>query len=122
MKYMLLIYDNDDIRRRWLTSPDGRVHMQRMAESTEALRASGELVAGDPLADPSQTRTVRTVDGTPAVTDGPFAESKEYLGGYMIVDVDSPERAAEIAETFFPTPFFTAIEVRPLMDRGGGDA
>ena len=64
-----------------------------MKELTE----SGELVGGEALADPSNTRTIRVVDGAPAITDGPFAEAKEHLGGYLIVDCESAERAAEIA-------------------------
>jgi hypothetical protein len=61
------------------------------------LTESGELVGTQALADPSNTKTVRVRDGVPAITDGPFAEAKEQLGGYLIVDCASPERATEIA-------------------------
>ena len=61
------------------------------------LTESGELVGTQALADPSNTKTVRVRDGVPAITDGPFAEAKEQLGGYLIVDCASPERATEVA-------------------------
>jgi hypothetical protein len=61
------------------------------------LTESGELVGTQALADPSNTKTVRVRDGVPAITDGPFAEAKEQLGDYLIVDCASPERATEIA-------------------------
>jgi hypothetical protein len=61
------------------------------------LTESGELVGTQALADPSNTKTVRVRDGVPAITDGPFAEAKEQLSGYLIVDCASPERATEIA-------------------------
>ena len=62
------------------------------------LIADGELVDAQGLAMPSEARVVRArADGSPAVTDGPFAEAKEFLAGYWIVDVESPERRYEIA-------------------------
>jgi hypothetical protein len=85
-----------------------------MAELTE----SGELVGGEALADPSQGRTVRPHDGVPVATDGPFAEAKEHMGGYLIVDCESIDRATEIA-TRWPNARFGAMEVRPVMDTAG---
>src|ERR1700680_5119510 len=61
------------------------------------MRESGELVDEQGLADGSQAKTVRFENGIPVTTDGPFAESKESLVGYWIVDVESEERAIEIA-------------------------
>ena len=87
-----------------------------MKELTE----SGELVGGEALADPSNARTSACVDGAPAVTDGPFAEAKEHLGGYLIVDCESVERAAEIARRW-PIAPFTPVEVRPLMTPAGAE-
>jgi hypothetical protein len=84
----------------------------------QELRASGELVATDPLADPVQTKTVRVRDGSPVVTDGPLAEAKEHFGGYLIVDCESIERAVEIAARW-PSSRFAPLEVRPIMDVGG---
>src|SRR5689334_10007851 len=83
-----------------------------MKELTE----SGELLGGEALADPSQTRTVRVRDGIPAVTDGPFVEAKEQFAGYLMVDCESIERAVDIAARW-PDAKQWAMEVRPLMDR-----
>ena len=96
MKYMLLIYDNAHTRATFLGAE------------------------GEALADPSNTRTIRVVDGAPAITDGPFAEAKEHLGGYLIVDCETPERAAEIALRW-PSARFSPLEVRPLMDTAGAE-
>jgi hypothetical protein len=85
-----------------------------MKELTE----SGELVGGQALADPSNTKTVRVRDGVPAVTDGPYLEAKEHLAGYLTVDVASVERALEIAARW-PDAKLTAMEVRPVMHEAG---
>lgn len=76
------------------------------------------LVGADALADPSNTKTVRVRGGVPAVTDGPFAEAKEHLGGYLVVDCETIERATEIAARW-PNARFCAMEVRPIMDEAG---
>jgi hypothetical protein len=83
------------------------------------LTVSGELVGGEALADPTQTRSIRAQDGVPVVTDGPLAEAKEQFGGYLIVDCDTPERATEIAARW-PNARFAAMEVRPIMNTGDG--
>ncbi|MEH0981924.1 YciI family protein [Micromonospora sp. CPCC 205556] len=84
------------------------------------LTASGELVGGEALADPSQTRTVRSAGERPEVTDGPFLESKEQFAGYLTVDCDSPERAVEIAARWPDVRRgFGVLEVRPVMGEAG---
>lgn len=117
MKYMLLIYDNPGTRE-WLSGPEGAALGAEMDALMAEITASGEFVGGEALADPAQTRTIRPKDGVPVVTDGPLAEAKEHFGGYLIVDCDTPERAAEIA-TRWPNARFGAMEVRPLMNTGG---
>ncbi len=89
--------------------------IQFMRELDEDLRKSGELVSAEGLADGSQAKTVRIKNGIPVATDGPFAESKEALVGYWIVDVESEARAIEIAShivDFVKAP----IEVRRVID------
>ena len=117
MKYMLLIYNNpatfDSLSDEERDGLMGEVDAL-MTELTE----SGEWVGGEALADSSQTRTVRVRDGVPAVTDGPYAEAKEQLAGYCMVDCESPERAVEIAARW-PDARFWAMEVRPVMDTAG---
>jgi hypothetical protein len=84
------------------------------------LNESGELVGGEALADASNAKTVRVRSGVPAVTDGPFAEAKEQLAGYLIVDCETTDRAVEIA-TRWPDARYFAMEVRPLMDTAGAE-
>jgi hypothetical protein len=87
-----------------------------MAELTE----SGELVGGEALAWADSAKTVRVRDGVVTTTDGPFAESKEQFAGYLAVDVESEERAVEIASQW-PDARWFAMEVRAFMDPGGGE-
>jgi len=117
MKYMLLIYDNANTREMF-AADGGEAMAADMDALLEELTQSGELIGGEALADPSNTKVVRTHDGVPAITDGPLAEAKEHFGGYLIVDCDSPERATEIAGRW-PNASFAAMEVRPLMDGSG---
>jgi hypothetical protein len=117
MKYLILIYDNAQSRERF-SGPEGTELMAEMDVLLKEITDSGELVMTEALADPSQTRTIRVVDGAPAVTDGPFAEAKEHLGGFILVDCETPERAADIARRF-PASRFTPLEVRPIMTQGG---
>jgi hypothetical protein len=117
MKYMLLIYDNEDTRERFF-GPDGAALTAEIDAVIAELTESGELVGGEALADPSQSRVVRPRDGVPVATDGPYAEAKEHMGGYLIVDCDSIDRATEIA-TRWPNSRFGAMEVRPMMDASG---
>ena len=113
MKYMLLIYNNPATYQAWTEEQRSELFGEvdvLMKELTE----SGELVGGEALADGSNTKTVRVRDGVPAVTDGPFAEAKEQMVGYIIVDCDSEERAVQIAARW-PDARYFAMEVRPIM-------
>jgi hypothetical protein len=116
MKYMLLIYDNADTRE---VADEGLT--AEVDALLQELTESGELAGGEALADPSNTRTVRVRDGVPAVTDGPLAEAKEHFGGYLMVDVETPERADEIAARW-PNARFAAMEVRPVMTGEAAEA
>jgi hypothetical protein len=117
VKYILLIYQNP---ATWQTLSEEEVNAVIAEVDTlmSELMASGEWVGGDGLADPSQTKTVRVRDGVPAVTDGPYAESKEQLAGFYLLDTESLERATEIV-TNDPAARFWAVEVRPVMDEAG---
>jgi hypothetical protein len=99
-----------------------QAHIAFMKRFTKALADAGELVAAEGLAPPGQAKIVRAQsNGAPAVTDGPFAETKEFLAGYWIVDVDSPARAYEIAAGASAAPgpggkpINIPIEVREVM-------
>ncbi|MGH2344458.1 MAG: YciI family protein [Chloroflexota bacterium] len=117
MKYMLLIYDNPNTREAFF-GETGAGLMAEVDTLMKELTESGELVGGEALADPSNTKTVQPRAGVPAVTDGPFAEAKEHLGGYLIVDCETIDRAVEIAARW-PNARFCAMEVRPIMDTAG---
>lgn len=96
MKYMLLIYQNTAARDA-LPESEMQAIMSDVDALVEALTQTGELVGGEGLADPSTARTVRVRDGVSQVTDGPYAETKDQMVGYCIVDCDSVDRAVEIA-------------------------
>lgn len=117
MKYMLLIYNNPATYEAWSEQERAALFGEVDAIMKE-LTESGELVGGQALADPSQTKTVRVRDGVPAITDGPFAEAKEQFAGYLTVECESIERAVEIA-TRWPDARYFAMEVRPVMDTSG---
>jgi hypothetical protein len=117
MKYLMLIYTAPRAFEA-LSEEDRNAMMSEAGRHTEELKASGELVAGAALADVENSRTVRVRDGVPATTDGPFAEAKEQLAGYYVVDCDGIERATEIAAAD-PAARFWAVEVRPIMDEVG---
>ena len=105
--------------REQFFGPEGKALGAEINALIAELTASGELVGGEALADPAQTRSIRPKDGAPVITDGPLAEAKEHFGGYLIVDCETPERATEIASRW-PNARFAAMEVRPIMNAGGG--
>jgi hypothetical protein len=113
MKYMLLIYGNEEA----FTSI-GEEALAELIRETDALNQelfeSGELVGAYGVADEVNTKMVRVTGGTPVVTDGPYAEAKEFLGSFMIVDCDGLDRALEIAARA-PSARYWGVEVRPLM-------
>jgi hypothetical protein len=115
MKYMIMTFGSAEaglaaMGREWMLEM-----IQFMQNLDKDLKASGELVDSQGLADGSQAKTVRIKNGIPVATDGPFAEAKEALVGYWIVDVENEARAIAIASKivdFVKQP----IEVRQIMD------
>lgn len=126
MKYMLLMQFSEAGAEfppihDW-TPDEIQAHIGFMGDVNGKLVASGEFVDGQGLAMPDQARIVRAGDGgAPVVTEGPFAETKEWLAGYWIVDTDTPERAVELAAYISTAPgpggrpLNMPIEVRPVM-------
>ena len=95
-----------------------RAEMDKEFEALlEELSAAGELLGGEALADPVSSTLYRWAEGKPVTTDGPYAESKEHLAGFFLIDVDSRERAEEIVAKF-AGPGDT-VELRPAMWPGG---
>ena len=113
MKYMLLIYTDPTA----YNPADGEKIMGEYMTFTQQILDSGEMVAGDPLQGVETATSVRVRDGKRSTTDGPFAETKEVLGGYYIVDVKDLDRAIELAAKI-PDAKTATIEVRPVRDLG----
>jgi len=119
MKYMIMIYDNARSREQFL-GEDGAELIAEVEAIMQELTDSGELLGGEALGDPSHTRSIRLQGGVPVITDGPLAEAKEHFGGYLLVECETPERAAEIALRW-PSSRFTPLEVRPVMSPDGAE-
>jgi hypothetical protein len=125
MRYMLMMHaprgTGDWAVSGW--SPDDlKAHISFMIDFNKKLQGTGELVGAEGLAPPADARVVRAgKSGAPAVTDGPFAEAKEFLAGYWIVEVDRTERAYQIAAEASAAPgkagapLNMPIEVRQVM-------
>ena len=113
MKYMLLIYNNLDAL---MSLPKDELDgiMGEAEAIMNEMKERGEFLGGQGLAHPSQTKTIRMVDGVVATTDGPFVEAKEQFAGTVLMDVESEERALEIA-TRWPDAKRYAVELRAIM-------
>src|SRR4029453_6068378 len=96
MRYMLLIYGDPTIAET-MTPEEGQKIMSDYFAFTQSIVESGELVSGGPLEGGEAATTVRVRSGRTATTDGPFAETKEVLGGYYLVDCKDLDRALALA-------------------------
>ena len=117
MKYLLLIHMNP-VAFEALSEEERAAIGSAHGPFQAALKETGELIGWAALADPSNSRVVRVSDAGQTVTDGPFAEAKEFLAGYYVVDCDTVDRAVELA-AMMPEAGFNGVEVRPLMDDSG---
>jgi hypothetical protein len=120
MKYLILIHHNPTIRKRWESFSDAEraAGLRIYAALHEDLAASGELIVTEALADPSLGKRVTVRDGKTFTTDGPFAEAKEYLAGFFLIECESMERAVERAARI-PEAALGLVEVRPVMHHKG---
>jgi hypothetical protein len=131
MKYMLMMHapgGTGDYQVINWAAEDFKAHIEFMHRFNNELTQAGELVGAEGLAAPGEARVVRAAkDGVPAVTDGPFPESKEFLAGFWIVEVDRPERAYEIAAKVSAAPgpggkpLIIPVEVRQVMSAPSTD-
>ena len=113
MEYMLLIYDSEAAAKKRSAAELGQIHQDYMTFTMDLVRA-GKNKGGNPLEQTTTASTVRVRNGKTMVTDGPFAETKEQLGGYYLVEARDLDEAISIAARI-PGAKFGSIEVRPVM-------
>ena len=114
MKYLCLVYSNEHLLH---SLPESPKDAECMAYA-ESIQGSGRMVAAEALESVQTATTVRMRNGKLSITDGPFAETREFLAGFNLVEADSMDHAMEIARQF-PWARFGSIEVRPVRDMQG---
>ncbi len=118
MKFILLIYHNE---QRWKET--GEVERQQIygeyGKLREQLKTAGQYLDGSQLQPATDANSIRIRDGRELVTDGPFAETHEQLGGYFLIDVTNVDDAIAIAKQI-PSARTGTVEVRPLVERATG--
>lgn len=121
MKYMLMTF-GDETAWDWGQWSKERVkdHFQSMAAFLDDLQKSDELISGFGLTPPSTASTVELRDGRPVASDGPYAESKEVLAGFLIVETESHDRALELAGRFAGL-VESRVELRPVDEDAGSE-
>jgi hypothetical protein len=120
MRYLVLIYTNPAARELWNASAasDKAVDLEAYARFNTDLTDSGELIVSESLTDAAETRQVIIRGGQVTTTDGPFAETKEQLAGFYLVECDDLDRATEIAARI-PEAEAGVIEIRPVRTLSG---
>jgi len=114
MKYMLLIYLDEQA-----PSQAEREHCyQDSAQFANQIKASGQYLAAAPLQPTSTATSVRVRDGKRLVTDGPFAETREQLGGYFLIEAKNLDEAIDVAGRI-PAGRWGTVEIRPLVEVAG---
>jgi hypothetical protein len=114
MKYMLLVYLDEQA----MTEAEREHCYVESAQLAQDLHSGGQYLDASPLHPVATATSVRVRDGKRLVTDGPFAETREQLGGYYLIDASDLDEAIRIAERIPPARFGT-VEIRPVMEIGG---
>lgn len=114
MKYILLIYQNENA----LNETVSEVCYEEARRLAQELAAKGQYLAAAPLHPTSTATSVRVRDGKRLITDGPFAETHEQLGGYFLIDAEDLDEAIGIAERI-PTARQGVVEIRPVIEMTG---
>ena len=114
MQYMLLIY-NDPAKEPTYGTPDFQTMMEGFFAANAQMKADGVLRGGEGLKGVETATSLRIKSGKVETMDGPFAETREHLGGYYVIDVPDLDAALKYA-ALLPSAHFGTIEVRPLMD------
>ena len=120
MRYLCLIYENE---KAWQEFPKDQVDavMGEYFAFTDDLRSRNQMVAGEALQPTETATTVRVRNGKVSTTDGPFAETKEQLGGFYLIEAKDLNEAIQIASRI-PSARFGSIEVRPVVDFSQAEA
>jgi len=115
MKYLLLIYHNE---QSWdgITEAERQKIYAEYGQLREKLQARGQFLGGSQLQPVTTATTIRVREGKDLVTDGPFAETHEQLGGYFLIEAGNLDQATEIARQI-PSARTGSVEVRPLVER-----
>ena len=113
MKYLCLIYDDE---KKWetMSKAEADAYMGEYFAFTEGIKTSGHYLGGNALQPVQTATTVRTRNGKLSTTDGPFAETKEQLGGYYLIEAKDLDEATKIAARV-PSASTGTIEVRPVL-------
>jgi hypothetical protein len=114
MKYMLLIYSDENA---WTQSEMEKCYADSV-QLTQQLHANGQYLGAAPLHSVAMATSVRVRDGKKLVTDGPFAETREQLGGYFLIDAQDLDEAIAIAERI-PSASKGTVEIRPIVELAG---
>lgn len=122
MKFLLVMHVNPQIWNA-LTEDERNTVMTGHGAFMEAIRESGEMLGTAALAEPASSAVVRVREGVPTVSDGPYLEAKEYLGGYYLVECTSRDRALELA-AMIPDAKVEGlgVEVRPVVFAAGAES
>jgi len=113
MKYLCLIY-YDEKKMSTMTTSDSDAFMGEYFTFTESIRKSGHYVAGEALQPVGSATTIRIRNGKVSTTDGPFAETKEQLGGFYLINAKDLNDAIQVASRI-PSARLGSVEVRPIM-------
>ena len=114
MKYMLLICRDEEAWEKFPPAQRQRIYAETLALAEE-LTAEGRYLGGFPLHPSSAATSVRVRNGKRLVTDGPFAETREQIGGYMLIDVENLDDAVAIAARI-PLAHTSTVEIRPVRE------
>jgi len=114
VKYMLLIYGDE----RALSEAEREACYRESTELAHQLHAAGQYLAASPLFPTSTAASVRVREGKPLITDGPFAETREQLGGYFLIEAKNADEAAAVAARI-PMARLGTVEVRPIVELSG---
>lgn len=119
MKYVLMFADRVEDQKMWEKVPQDQMHAayEQINKWFDEHTRSGKIVGGEELRGPSSSTTVRFKNGKPIVTDGPYIEAKEIVGGFAIVDVKDLDEALAMAKTWPGGGEGRIVEVRPVVER-----